>query len=181
MRVAEDAPEITTMALPLPPLPKAPQRAEQLRNWELVRVESGQTLGAIFQQRGIPAATLHRLLDATPDREALTRLRPGAELAFEQAPDGRLLAFRYDRSDTQRVELSLEGDQVAEKVIERPVDAHRGDHARSALTVPFRAQARPAGGDQHAHRRGVQVRHRLDRDVTASDRFGGGRADLTRG
>src|SRR5690606_13837754 len=59
MRVVEHAPAITTMALPLPPLPKAAQRAEPQRNWEVVRVEPGQTLGAIFQERGIPAATLH--------------------------------------------------------------------------------------------------------------------------
>src|SRR5690606_39326440 len=56
MRVVEHAPEITTLALPLPPLPKAAQRAEPQRNWEVVRVEPGQTLGAIFQERGIPAA-----------------------------------------------------------------------------------------------------------------------------
>ncbi|WP_262378604.1 M23 family metallopeptidase [Luteimonas viscosa] len=121
MRTSEVAPALTTFALPLPPLASV-QRAAQHRNWELVKVESGQTLGAIFEARGIPAATLHRLLDAAPDRQALTRLRPGAELAFEQAADGRLLAFRYDRNDTQRVELSLSGDKVAEKVIERPVE-----------------------------------------------------------
>jgi murein DD-endopeptidase MepM/ murein hydrolase activator NlpD len=174
MRVAEDAPEITTMALPLPPLPKAPQRAEQLRNWELVRVESGQTLGAIFQQRGIPAATLHRLLDATPDREALTRLRPGAELAFEQAPDGRLLAFRYDRSDTQRVELSLEGDQVAEKVIERPVEVRTavisGKVGRSLFHSARRLGLSPAVINtltDEVFKYDID----FDRDVTASDRF----------
>ncbi|HRN61506.1 MAG TPA: peptidoglycan DD-metalloendopeptidase family protein [Luteimonas sp.] len=124
MRISEDVPALTTMALPLPPLSAAAQKAAQpLHNWELVKVESGQTLGAIFDKRGVAAATLHRMLDAAgDDKTLLTRLRPGVELGFEQAADGRLLAFRYDRSDTQRVELSLAGDEVAQKVIERPVE-----------------------------------------------------------
>ena len=122
MRVADHGPALTTLALPLPPLPKATRAAQAQRSWEVVKVESGQTLGSIFEARGIPAATLHRLLEASDDRQALARLRPGAELAFDQAADGRLLAFRYDRNDTQRVELSLAGDRVAEQVIERPVE-----------------------------------------------------------
>ena len=122
MRSAEPAAALTTLSLPLPPL-KVPQKAAaQQHNWDIVKVASGQTLGAIFEARGIPATTLHRLLDASPDRQALARLRPGAELGFDQGPDGRLLAFRYDRNDTQRVELTLTGDRVAEKVVERPVE-----------------------------------------------------------
>ncbi len=122
MRIGGPAPELTTLSLPLPPL-SAPARAQaQPRAWDVVKVEPGQTLGAIFESRGIPAATLHRLLEASADRQALARLRPGAELAFDHAHDGRLVAFRYDRNDIQRVELSLAGDEVAEKVIERPVE-----------------------------------------------------------
>src|SRR5690606_5367162 len=86
MRTAEHAPALTTMALPLPPLTKA-ARAALPRNWELVTGEQGQTLGAIFEARGIPSAQLQRLLEASSDRQAPTRLRPGAELAFEHAPD----------------------------------------------------------------------------------------------
>ena len=123
MRAGGEAPQLTTLSLPLPPLSVAPRnQAPQQRAWDLAKVEKGQTLGAIFESRGIPAATLHRLLEASSDRQALARLRPGAELGFDQAPDGRLVAFRYDRNDTQRVELSLAGDQVVEQVIERPVE-----------------------------------------------------------
>lgn len=122
MRTDTLAPELTTLSLPLPPLPVATRAQAQQRAWDLVKVERGQTLGAIFEARSIPAATLHRLLDASSDRQALTRLRPGAELGFDHAADGRLVALRYDRNDTQRVELSLAGDKVVEKVIERPVE-----------------------------------------------------------
>ena len=174
MRVADDAPALTTMALPLPPLPKATARAELPRNWELVKVEQGQTLGAIFEARGIPAAALQRLLDASSDRQALTRLRPGAELAFEHAPDGRLLAFRYDRSPTQRVEFSLAGDEVAEKVIERPVEVRTavisGKVGRSLFHSARKLGLSPSVINtltDEVFRYDID----FDRDVTASDRF----------
>ncbi|MGJ4729443.1 peptidoglycan DD-metalloendopeptidase family protein [Luteimonas sp. SDU101] len=122
MRVEGQAPGLTTLSLPLPPLSASPRAQAPQRAWDLVEVQKDQTLGAIFAARNIPASTLHRLLESSSDRQALTRLRPGAELGFDLAADGTLVAFRYDRNDTQRVELSLAGDQVVEKVIERPVE-----------------------------------------------------------
>ncbi|MCR6663940.1 MAG: peptidoglycan DD-metalloendopeptidase family protein [Luteimonas sp.] len=115
-------PALTTMALPLPPLSAVARQQAPVDNWHLVTVAQGQTLGAIFEELGIPAATLHRLLDASKDKQALTRLRPGAVLGFDQTADGTLRGFRYDRNDSQRIVLSLKGDQVAEKIVERPVE-----------------------------------------------------------
>lgn len=113
---------LTTLSLPLPPLSTMARQQQPAANWNLVTVEQGQTLGAIFEGLDIPAATLHRLLDASEDRQALARLRPGAVLGFDQGADGALLGFRYDRDDTHRVELRIAGDKVVEKVIERPVE-----------------------------------------------------------
>ncbi|WP_238346308.1 M23 family metallopeptidase [Luteimonas saliphila] len=173
MRTAEVAPALTTFALPLPPLASV-QRAAPQRNWDLAKVESGQTLGAIFEARGIPAATLHRLLDASPDRQALTRLRPGAELGFEQAADGRLLAFRYDRNDTQRVELSLAGDKVVEKVIERPVEVRTavvsGKVGKSLFHSARKLGLSPAVINTLTDEV-FQYDIDFDRDVTSGDRF----------
>ena len=174
MRVADHSPALTTLALPLPPLPKASPSAELPRNWDLVKVEQGQTLGAIFQARGIPAAALQRVLDASSDRQALTRLRPGAELAFEHAPDGRLLAFRYDRSPTQRVEFSLAGEAVAEQVIERPVEVRTavisGKVGRSLFHSARKLGLSPSVINtltDEVFRYDID----FDRDVAASDRF----------
>ncbi len=173
MRVVDHAPALTTMALPLPPLPKV-ARAEPQRSWDMVEVEAGQTLGGIFESRGIPGAVLRRLLDATADGKMLTRLRPGVELGFEQAPDGRLLAFRYDRNDTQRIELSLAGDEVAEHVIERPVEIRTavvsGKVGRSLFHSARKLGLSPAVINtltDEVFRYDID----FDRDVAASDRF----------
>ncbi|MGN6111883.1 MAG: peptidoglycan DD-metalloendopeptidase family protein [Luteimonas sp.] len=107
----------TTLALALPALPLHRATAD---SWQMLTVDDGQTLGDLFEQAGIPASTMHKLLDATSERRALVRLRPGTVIGFDIPADGQLRALRFDRDDTHRVLLSLAGDKVDEEVIERP-------------------------------------------------------------
>ncbi|WP_374012533.1 peptidoglycan DD-metalloendopeptidase family protein [Pseudoxanthomonas koreensis] len=109
-----------TLPLSLPPQTVKPPVASQPgHQWEVVQVQPGQTLGGLFSQMGVPARTMHQILEQPGNREPLTRLRPGAELAFALDESRALRGFRFDRSPTQRVELSLAGDKVHEKVLER--------------------------------------------------------------
>lgn len=118
-----DAHAQVTMALALPPLTAAQRNAQQVHdNWQLVTVERGQTLGSIFSDLDLPASTMHRILELPDAKAKLTRMRPGTELGFDLAVDGSLNKLRYDRSDTERVELTVAGDAVQEQVIERPVE-----------------------------------------------------------
>ena len=71
------------MALALPPLPMARIKGENGDSWQLVRVARGQTLGSLFQELDIPAATMQRILAHPGSKEALTRLKPGTELGFD--------------------------------------------------------------------------------------------------
>jgi len=116
----------TTLALALPSLPLAQLRGHPGDSWQLVTVQSGQTLAALFKQLDIPAATLHRLLAQPGARESLARLKPGTVLGFDLpvGADGQsaLRTLRFDRDPTHRVELSLQGDAVQEHVIERPTE-----------------------------------------------------------
>ncbi|HEY4554941.1 MAG TPA: M23 family metallopeptidase [Lysobacter sp.] len=111
-----------SMALPLPPLPTARVRGELGDSWQLVRVERGQTLSKIFEQNGIPAATLERVLKHPGSRQVLSRLKPGAEIALDLPVTGGLRSLRFDRDDSHRVELTLDGDEIREKVIKRAVE-----------------------------------------------------------
>ncbi|MFD0739884.1 peptidoglycan DD-metalloendopeptidase family protein [Lysobacter koreensis] len=116
-----------SMALTLPPLPLARIRGENGDSWQLVRVSRGQTLGSVFQQLDIPAATMQRILQHPGSKEVLTRLKPGTELGFDlpvqAGKAGELRTFRFDRDDSHRVELSLAGDKIVEKVIVRPTES----------------------------------------------------------
>lgn len=115
----------TTMSLSLPPLSRASKPAmKAVRDWQIVTVQKGETLSHVFERLEIPRADLQRVLDHPGARESLTRLHPGAELAFELPASGKpgLDGFRYDRDGTHRIELTLAGETVSEHVIERPLE-----------------------------------------------------------
>ena len=124
-----------TLPLQLPPLTVRAPGEGAGRLWDVVQVERGQTLGGVFDRMGVPAATMHRILDNPANREALVRLRPGAELAFELDEHGDLRGFRFDRSPTQRVELDLRGEKIHEKVLERATTTRLA--VTSAERTPF--------------------------------------------
>lgn len=135
-------------ALALPELPLSRKRSQPGDSWQVVTVESGQTLGAIFEAQGVPATTMYRILDQPGTREVLTRLVPGAQLAFDLPTSGTLRAFRYDRDDLHRVELAILGDRISERVIERPVELRRmaatGEIESSLYAAASKAGLSPA-------------------------------------
>ena len=108
-----------TLTLKLPQLSRERLEGVAGDSWQLVRVKPGQTLGAIFEELNIPAATMHALLENAEAKRALTRLKPGAELGFDLPVSGELRTLRYDRDPQHRVELSLEDGKVTEKVVAR--------------------------------------------------------------
>lgn len=123
LQTGDDArPALTTMSLALPPAQAKPLAAAAQRTWYTVAVQPGETLGAIFEAQGLSSATLHRVIATDAVRDMLSRLRPGAELGFDIDDDGALRGFRFDRGATERVQLSLAGDEISTRVIERPVD-----------------------------------------------------------
>ena len=165
---------LANFALALPALPHAKRHAAHENTWEVVSVQRGQTLGALFAEFGIPAATLHKLLAQPGAKQALTRLKPGTELGFDLPAEGQLRALRFDRDDTHRVELALVGDEVRETVIERPLETRTvvvtGEVGRSLF-----ASARKLGLSGKAINQLTDDIFKYDidfnEDVVATDRF----------
>lgn len=119
---ATQAPAIkpfSTTTLHLPALSDRQREGVAGDSWQLLRVKPGQTLSTLFKQLEIPAETLKLVLSNPNAKAALTRLKPGSELAFDLPVGGALRALRYDRDIDHRVELRLDGDRVQEKVIPR--------------------------------------------------------------
>ena len=108
--------------LPLPqPAAAAPAKAPAplAPEWQLVTVKPGQTMGDVFEMLELPAATLHRLLDAPGMREPLTRIRAGSQFAFDIPEAGQLRALRFERDEASRVTLTLQGDAITQEIQER--------------------------------------------------------------
>ena len=133
-----------SMALALPPLPQARPHEQPGDSWQVVRVESGQTLGELFERMGVPASTMYRILEQPGAKQVLTRLRPGAELGFDLPVDGQLRTFRFDRDANHRVELAIGADKITEQVTERPTEA-RTVVASGEISSSLYASARRAG------------------------------------
>jgi murein DD-endopeptidase MepM/ murein hydrolase activator NlpD len=114
------APEpLATVPLALPLLGDTRGPAFDDSHWQVVRVKPGQTLSRIFEELQIPAATLHRLLEHPGTRPALTRLKPGVEIAFDLGEAGELRGLRFDRDADHRVDLALDGEKITETVLVR--------------------------------------------------------------
>jgi murein DD-endopeptidase MepM/ murein hydrolase activator NlpD len=84
------------------------------------------------------------VLDHPGAREALTKLRPGAEIAFDMPLSGDLRSIRFDRDADNRVELSLAGDDIKEKVTSRETST-RTVVTSGEITSSLYAAARRAG------------------------------------
>lgn len=125
MRGQDENANLATVALALPPS-KLPAMAtvagKAAPSWQQVTVRSGQTLGEVFEQVGVPAAVMLEVLALPNADKALSRVRAGAELAFDIDADGRLRALAFERDEAARVEVRLEGDKYVEKLIERPLE-----------------------------------------------------------
>ncbi len=133
-----------TLALPLPPLSLERRQQTPGDSWQVMRVQRGQTLGNLFEQAGIPATVMHQVLEHPGVRSALTKLRPGAEIAFDLPLSGELRTIRFDRDADSRVELALAGDRITEKVIKRESSTRRVV-ASGEITSSLYAAARKAG------------------------------------
>lgn len=136
------APHLST-ALPLPPMPVSGV-APAVEQWQSVQVRKGQTLGALFQQMGVSANVMHRILEQDGAEKALTRLRPGATLDFRIDADGTLQGFRYLRDRDHQVEVTLADGRVEQQVTELPSEI-RSRAVTGEIGTSLYAAARKAG------------------------------------
>src|SRR5690606_16650179 len=162
-----------SMALPLPPMPASGEASAPQQQWQTVEIRKGQTLGAVFQQMGVPATTMHRILEQPGAEQALTRLRPGARLDFEISADGELRGFRYLRDRDHQVEVTLADGEVRQRTIELPREI-RSRAITGEIGTSLYAAARKAGLSPAAIATMTDEIFQYDIDFTTSqkgDRF----------
>ncbi len=143
-RVPADAvaPSRLSMALPLPKSATVDQAVSS--GWQIVRVRSGDNLGTIFAQLKLPRALMNSMLQATSSKSALTQLREGQELAFELDGAGQLKTLRFDRDSDTRVDLTVNGQAIGEKVQARQME-RRVEIAAGTITSSLYADGARAG------------------------------------
>lgn len=142
--------------------------------WTSLTVASGQTLGRIFADLGLPASLMHRLISESPQGQALTRLRAGQRLEFLRAPDGGALeAVRFDATETARVTIRMDGTRVVTETSERPIE-RRVRVGSGAVESSLFAAGDDAGiGDATIIQMAKVLGYDIDfaRDIRRGDRF----------
>ena len=138
----EVSPTRVSFALPLPQLQNS--IAASNSGWQFVRIRSGDTLGTVFDRLKLTPALMHRLLHETSTGESLTHLREGQELGFELDAGGQLKTLRFDRDDKNRVDLSVAGNAIHERVEQRQIE-RRVEIAAGTITSSLYADGARAG------------------------------------
>ncbi|MFZ5636213.1 MAG: M23 family metallopeptidase [Pseudomonadota bacterium] len=111
-----------TLSLKLPPLSLARREGTFGDSWHAVTVRRGASLKHMFTTLGIPDADLKRVLAHPGVKAEIGQVTPKTQLSVDLPVNGKLRAIRYLRSDGQRVQLDLTGDEIKESLIRRDID-----------------------------------------------------------
>lgn len=114
--------------------------------WQSITVEKGQTVSEIFEHMGLSGKTLQQVMASPAARDSFRRIRDGDILEFEINGYDQLRAMRFDRSDLEQVNLTLENGVVREQITVRPLE-NRLMVASGEITSSLYADAKRAGLD----------------------------------
>jgi murein DD-endopeptidase MepM/ murein hydrolase activator NlpD len=118
------APEVhSLLPLALPQVAPINTTAPTVDDWQVVRVQPGQTLSDIFNARGLGMADLQKVIDASGTaKSALHDIRPGQEFDFLLGSDGSLKGFRFDEGQANRAIVRFDGAQPTVSIQQRDMD-----------------------------------------------------------
>ncbi len=94
----QEAPQSQVPAAPIQPLT------------ERYEIQPGDTLSQIFEEKGIPATVLHRLLEADVEYLSLETIRPGTMLTFVYSLQGTLEDLALEVDPARTITFSRQGD-----------------------------------------------------------------------
>ena len=138
-----EAHTLLPLALPKPdPINPA---ASTVDDWQVVRVQPGQTLSDIFGGRGLSLTDLQKVMDAAGDaKSALHNIRPGEEFDFLLGPGGSLRGIRFDKDQANRAIVRLDGPQPTLTLQSRDMDV-REEVAHGVIRSSLYAAGDQAG------------------------------------
>ncbi|KGI79214.1 OapA family protein [Oleiagrimonas soli] len=162
----------TEMPLDLPVLPPQPAR-KPVENWQVMRVQPGQTLSGLFESHGLDYSDLNLALQATKKSGTLHDLHPGDEFAYLTDANGALEALRFDADGGHRVTLRFANGEVTRHVQARELE--RREHiAHGVIQSSLFGAASQAGLSEAMVVKLADVfKYDIDfiKDIRSGDRF----------
>jgi murein DD-endopeptidase MepM/ murein hydrolase activator NlpD len=113
--------------------------------WRTTEIESGDTLGQVFERMGFGQNDLNRALESSQVQAMAGKLRPGMQLAFHAPGNGALSKMLFDRGEDARVLVHLDnGKPVRDEILERKLQ-YRIERATGEIRQSLFGAASEAG------------------------------------
>lgn len=113
------------------------------KNWESLKVASGDNLSLIFNRLNISPAVLHEIMSLGKNVDVLKHLMPDHEMRF-QIEDGELAAMQYDMNLTETLSISRREDTYAAETIKTKLET-RVSESTGVITDSLFLTAQRAG------------------------------------
>ncbi|GLQ97722.1 OapA family protein [Dyella mobilis] len=135
----------TLLPLALPKIEAPTLKAPTVEDWRVVQVRPGQTLSDIFQSQGLSLTDLQHVVDSAGDAKgALHHIHPGQEFDFLIGRNGSLEGIRFDKDESTRAVIRLDGSTPSVTTVARAVDT-REQIAHGVIDDSLFAAANKAG------------------------------------
>ncbi len=85
--------------------------------WKEIIVKKGQTLSSIFDDMELSQTLLYKIIHINKDAKSLTKIYPGATLAFAFDNDGSFAQLKYPISETQELFVLKNDKELSTKII----------------------------------------------------------------
>lgn len=95
------------------------QRSETGTDWIELRVAQGDSLATLFQGAGIPARTLHNIMQLGEPAQRLKKLFPGDVINVRRDLTGDLIALTYEIDKTEVLQIDRDAEHQFHARLER--------------------------------------------------------------
>jgi murein DD-endopeptidase MepM/ murein hydrolase activator NlpD len=113
-------------------------------HWRTVTVEPGQTLSDVFKELHVSHDVMRHVLETESAKQAFKKIRDGDVIEFEINGYNQLRAMRFDKSDVEIAQLSIQENEITETITERKLE-HRLVVSSGEIRHSLYADAQRAG------------------------------------
>ena len=106
--------------------------------WRVETVRRNETVGDMFGRLNLGQGDVHRIVNFSAQTQELARVFPGEQIAFRME-SGKLTGLQFDGDEAHRVLLTVDGDKVSQRLIERKMETHVSYASASIKTSLFGA------------------------------------------
>ena len=89
--------------------------------WRVETVRRNETVGDMFGRLNLGQGDVHRIVNFSAQTQELARVFPGEQIAFRME-SGKLSGLQFDGDEAHRVLLSVDGDEVSQRLIKRQME-----------------------------------------------------------